>query len=102
MSSNKADVLLTGAITRYQRIPLIYNEQDVVQQYKVRMDISLKLIDPDSKTVLREWDRIFRQTTYSDVIPPIETELEAQERVVRLLARDVVTATVEGWPYLKT
>lgn len=102
VSREQADAMLVGEIQRYRRIPLIYNEQDVVQQYKLRVEINLRLLDPETQKVLRSWPMIFQETTYSDVIAPIETELDAQERVLRQLARDVVTFTVEGWPYLKT
>lgn len=101
VSKSKSDVVVEGTITNYQRIPLIYNEQDIVQQYKVRIEMDLELKDSESGEVLNQFDNIFRETTYSDVNPPVETELDAQERVLRKLARDIVTTIVEGWPYLE-
>lgn len=97
---DQADAILTGTIKRYKNIPLIYNDQDIVQQYKVRVEISISLRDADTGERLWTHSNIRRETTYSDVQPPIETELDAQEQVSEQLARDVVTSTVEGWPYM--
>lgn len=95
-----ADAILLGTIKRYKHIPLIFNDQDIVQQYKVRIEISLALKDAQSGDVLWTHSTIWRETTYSDIQVPIETELDAQERVSEQLARDVVSSTVEGWPYM--
>ena len=102
VSAAEADVLIQGVITNYRRIPLIYSEQDIVQQYKIRISINFNLIDQETREVLRSFRGIYRETTYSDQIAPIESEYDAQQRVIYQLARDVVSGTVEGWPYLKT
>ncbi len=98
---DQADVILKGQIKSYRKIPTLYNEQDVPQQYKLRVEILLKLIDPRTNKMLRGFKNIFRETIYSDIIPPVETEYQAQRRVIDQLARDVVTSTVEGWPYMQ-
>lgn len=100
VGTGKADAILDGEIYRYQRMPLIYDERDRVQQYRVRVDIRYRLVDPETEESLRSWDNVYRHTTYSDVIPPIETEYDVQERVLYQLARDVVTSVVRGWPYM--
>lgn len=100
VDKKKADVFVQGTVTNYKRIPLSYNEQDIVQQYKVRVEMSLTLKDAKTGEELNNFSDIFRETTYSDINPPIETELDAQERVLRKLARDIVTTVVEGWPYM--
>ncbi|MFP4687350.1 MAG: LPS assembly lipoprotein LptE [bacterium] len=99
---DEADVYILGTVRQYRRIPLIYSENDIVQQYKVRISVDLKLVDPETEKVLREQRDIYRETTYSDQLAPLETEYDAQQRVIIQLSRDVVTTTVEGWPYLKT
>lgn len=101
VGKSEAKVVVHGTITGYERIPLAYNDQDIVQQYKVRMEMRIELVDPGSGETLKQFSNIFRETRYSDINPPIETEFDAKQRVVRKLARDVVTTLVEGWPYLK-
>jgi len=99
VSRAEAEAILLGTIKQYKHIPLMYNDQDIVQQYKVRIEISLALKDAKTGTILWRQPEIRRETRYSDVQPPVETELNAQERVSEQLARDVLTSTVEGWPY---
>lgn len=100
VDKSEADAILIGTIKRYKNIPLIFNDQDIVQQYKLRIEISLALKDVETGDVLWTHPNIRRETTYSDVQPPFETELDAQRRVSEQLARDVVSSTVEGWPYM--
>ncbi|MFB6355904.1 MAG: LPS assembly lipoprotein LptE [bacterium] len=102
VTKKKADAMLIGRITRYKKIPLLYNDQDVVQQWKLRIEMSLALKDLETGKILWRKPDIFRETTYSDIIPPIETELDAKKRVIRQLARDAVSSTVEGWPYIES
>lgn len=101
VDKDQADVVVKSTITQYRRIPLIYNDQDIVQQYKVRVEMRIRMLDADTGDELNRFDNVFRETTYSDVNPPAETEFDAQQRVLRKLARDVVTTVVEGWPYLE-
>lgn len=96
----KADVVLRGTIARYSRRPVIFNARDIVQQYRVQMTARLRLMDPDTEEVLREVRGVTRRTFYSDEVAPIETEEDAQQRVVDQLARDVVRRTLRGWPYV--
>ncbi len=95
-----ADVVLRGTITGYGRWPVIFNARDIVQQYRVRMRVRIRLVDPPTGEVLRNVDGVTRRTFYSDRVAPVETEEDAQQRVVDQLARDVVRRTLEGWPYV--
>jgi len=96
----RADVILRGVIRGYRRRPVIYDARDIVQQYRVGMTLRLWLLDPDDEESLREIPGLTRQTYYSDRVAPVETEEEAQQRVVEQLARDVVRKTLRGWPYV--
>lgn len=96
----EADVVLRGTITGYRRSPVIFNARDIVQQYRVRMAARLRLVEPGTGEVLREVRGITRRTFYSDEVAPVETEEDAQQRVVDQLGRDVVRRTLRGWPYV--
>ncbi len=100
VEADRSDVIVRGAIDTYKKIPLIFGEQDIVEQYRMRIELSVSLIDSQTEQPLRQFSKIFRETTYSSVIPPRETEFQAQRRVLRQLSRDVLTSTVDGWPYL--
>ncbi|MFB6346129.1 MAG: LPS assembly lipoprotein LptE [bacterium] len=71
VSKKEADVIIDTLITTYKRIPLAYNDQDIPQQYKVRMELNVTLTDPKTGETLREFNNIFRETRYSDINPPI-------------------------------
>ncbi len=96
----QANVKIKGEINKYLKIPLAFGERDVVEQYKLRVEIALELIDMETEEMIRGFENIFRETTFSEIIPPRETEYQAQNRVIRQLGRDVLTSTVEGWPYI--
>ena len=101
VSRSDADAILRGSIIRYRNIPVVYNDQDIVEQFKVRMGISVSLIDPRTQETLWTQSDLFRETTYSETQPPVETESDAQERVSEQLARNVVTRAIDGWPYVE-
>lgn len=96
----EADVVLRGTITGYRRSPVIFDARDIVQQYRVQMAARLRLVEPGTGEVLREVRGITRRTFYSDEVAPIETEEDAQRRVIDQLGRDVVRRTLRGWPYV--
>ncbi|GEM_PF-3072400 len=100
VAPEQADVKIKGEINEYLKIPLAFGERDVVEQYKLRVEIALELIDVETGEMIRGFENIFRETTFSEVIPPRETEYQAQDRIIRQLGRDVLTSTVEGWPYI--
>lgn len=97
----EADAILRGTITAYKRIPLVYDERDRVEQYRLRIEMNLEMIDPETNEQMWRTDRIFRQTNYSQINPPFETEQDAQDRLFRQLALDAVTTSIDGWPYLR-
>ncbi len=97
----RANAILEGRIDSYGKFPLIFGDQDIVEQYRLRIEITLQLKDAQTEEILHRFDQIYRETTYSDVLRPRETEFEAQRRVLRQLARDILSSTVHGWPYIE-
>jgi len=89
-----ADAILEGIITRYELQPLKYDASEVVQEYKLSMDVSFRFIDKTGK-VLYEEDNLHYDITY---YPPgstvegvtIETENEAQERLIKEVVQEIV------------
>ena len=95
-----ADAVLTGTITQYVLEPVSYDEQDVIQQYKLWITVNLTFTDLTTKTVL--WEHNDMKGTVNYFVSPtagelVETEDEAQDRLVDDLAVDVVRRTIEGW-----
>ena len=108
-----ADSLLKGAVIDYIKQPARFDRNNVVQEYRLRMAVDLSLVDVAQNRVL--WTESGPASTsyrgaalrklerYANfvVVPaeglPVESEVDAQRRMVRDLARDIVLKVVEGW-----
>jgi len=105
-----ADALLTGEIVTYVLEPLSYDATEVVEQYKLWVVVNLAFRDLTTGQVLWEEKRESIEGNLiggieGDVryyVTPragrtVETEEEAQERLVVELADHIVRRTVYGW-----
>ncbi len=96
----QADALLTGEITQYVLEPVSYDEQDIIEEYKVYIIVDLVFKDLTTDTVLWEERAMEGSVNYfvsSKAGELVETEDEAQDRLVDDLALDIVRRTIEGW-----
>lgn len=102
-SAAKADAILEGKIKNYIHEALDYDENNLPILYRLNLEVEIVFID--NKTGDKMWseneDNLFAITTYSDRVPPIETEYLAQKRVIEELAQKIVNRTVSGWSTLK-
>jgi hypothetical protein len=106
----QADAILTGEIVTYVLEPLSYDAHEVVEQYKLWVVVNLTFKDLTTGEVLWEEKResidgnliggIEGDVRYY-VTPragrTVETEEEAQDRLVIDLADRIVRRTVYGW-----
>ncbi len=90
---SQAEVSLTGALTRYERSPFEYDENDNVQSWRVVMDFRIRLMDRSNETEVFS-ERISQQGVY-DV--DTETEEDAQQRAVDRLIEQIITRTTKSW-----
>ncbi len=89
------DAVLKGVIKKYELIPLSYDANNVVEEYKLWIEANFKFIDLKTNTVLYEENDIPIDIRY---YPPgstqpgavIETEQEAQDRAIKELASQIV------------
>ena len=96
---NEADAILYGEITRYDLQPLSYSEQMRVDEYKVRIIVSIWLKDSRKGAVLWQEDHIEVFTTVSSTMGGLEVEVESEaiKDVVEKLARKVIRRVIDGW-----
>jgi len=110
VKKQEADAILTGEIVTYVLEPLSYDATEVVEQYKLWVVVNLSFKDSTTGQVL--WEEK-RESVNGNLIGGIEgdvryyvtpkagrtveTEEEAQERLVIELADRVVRRTVYGW-----
>ena len=106
VKEQEADALLSGIITQYILEPISYDENDIIEEYKlwVTVDLSFKDLTTDTPdgtgTILWEDKGMEGSVNYfvsSKAGELIETEDEAQDRLVDELAVDIVRRTIEGW-----
>jgi len=108
-----ADGLLDGAIIEYVKQPARFDENNVIQEYRLRMVADLSLTDMTQRKVLwvekgpkdtATWGGTVRKLErfVNFVVVPaaglsVETEQDAQRRMLREFAGDVVLKVIEGW-----
>jgi len=108
-----ADSQLDGTIAEYTRQPARFDRNNVVQEYRLRVVVDLALKDlvkgvtlweekgPESSATPGASPRKLERYTNYVLVPAsgvvAETELDAQRRIARELARDIVLRVIEGW-----
>lgn len=108
-----ANGVLKGAIIDYVKQPSRFDRNNVVQEYRLRMAVDLSLVDAVANRVLwteagpastayrggalRKLERYVNFVVVPAEGLPVETEGDAQRRMVRDLSRDIVLKVVEGW-----
>ena len=93
LPEDKAEAVLTGMLTRYERIPHVYNESDQVQQYKILMDFQVSLTNPRDNTQL--WNETMRQEGIYNA--DTETEEDGQRRASARLVEAIINKTTKSW-----
>lgn len=111
--ATQADSVLSGEVMEYVRQPARYDANNVVREYRLRFVANLTLTDKTRNAVL--WtERGPQSTNYTGaaqrklerftnyvVVPAtglsVETENDAQRRMAREFAQDVVLKVIEGW-----
>lgn len=104
VDKDKADAVLEGVISHYLLQPLAYDANNVVIQYRLKMDVDVKLVDLKENKVLWVQEQVGGITGGSTTFYvsgstgfAIETEYDAQLRVYDKIARDIVNRTIYGW-----
>lgn len=92
-----ADLLLKGIITAYQIQPVKYNGFDKPIRKRLRITSSIRLFDitKDREIFLDRNIQAFEE--FSDVIPPISSEISIQDKVLDDLAKRIALKTINGW-----
>ncbi len=90
--ANQADSLLTGEITKYSLEPVSYDENYIVEAYRISVEVDMKYTDLATNKVLIQEMTPYSVTYY--VTPTageaVETEKQAQERLASELAQELV------------
>jgi len=112
-STDGSDSALDGTIAEYTRQPARFDRNNVVQEYRLRVVVDLSFKDlvrnetlweekgPASSATKGASPRKLERYTNYVIVPAsgmaVETEQDAQRRIARDLARDIVLKVIEGW-----
>lgn len=92
-----ADLILVGELINYDRRPLRYTSGDDVEEYRIYLKVSLKLIKGSTQEV--EWSEpsFVGEATYFVTGALAKSEDLAIDEAIEDLARRIVERTVEAW-----
>jgi hypothetical protein len=93
VSLENADAVLSGVLTRYERRPYKYDQNDQVESYEVIMDFDITLRKP--KTDAEIWKEKMTQQGIYNVAD--ETEQDGQQKAIKLLVEAIINKTTKSW-----
>lgn len=99
----KADAILEGTISKYLLEPIVYDVNNVITRYRLKIVVDLKFIDVKSNKVLWTQAEVGGITggraEFSVGVTGFDnnTEFEAQKEAYGKIARDIVNRVIYGW-----
>lgn len=96
-SKKEADSMLKSAILDFQKEALQYTDDRSVEEYRLKIVITMEFIDLVEGTTLVEEDEFVGEATYTLSGPFATTETTAQGEAITDLARRVVERVVDLW-----
>jgi len=95
--SDQATLILKGELKSYQRDGLRYTDNDDVEEYRVRIIVSLEMWDSRKDELVWAEGSFAGEATYFLTGPDATTEDSAVEEAITDLARRIVERTIENW-----
>jgi len=104
-TKESADIILTGEVLQYDRVPLRYADNDTVEEYRVVITVNIALRDMVKNTLVWHEPKFKGEYTYYTSAASatgaagtsVASEADAKKEAIIELARDIVKRTVEGW-----
>ncbi len=95
--SEIADVILKGDLIGYEREVLRYTDNNDVQEYRIRITVSIELWDTHEKKSLWSEPSFAGEATYFLTGAQAKSEDTALQDALTDLARRIVERTIEDW-----
>ena len=92
---NQGDLVVTGAIVRYDNVPNTYDESMNVTEYKSVITLDIKVEYPKTEKILWEDKNLSDFGIYSVVDG--ETQSDGDERALDKLVTEIMNRTVKSW-----
>jgi len=90
---DRAEAVLSGTLTRYQRRPYEYNEKDQVKSYAVEMDFDIQLKKPSDDSLI--WQEKMSQRGFYSL--ETEAEEDGRRKAIVLLVQAIINRTTKSW-----
>lgn len=92
-----ADLILKGAVTSFEQVPLSYDDHDNIESLRIRILVDLELYDNNADEVLWRERSFMGREDYNLVGKDSLSEEAAIRKAIRDLAKRIVERTVEAW-----
>lgn len=93
VSPDQADAILMGSLTRHERVPDAFDQNDQVETYKMVMDF--RIILQNAASGEDYWSQTTRQEGVYDA--DTETEEDGQRRAGARLVEMIINRTTKSW-----
>lgn len=93
----RADMRLTGELTGFEREELRVSDEQNVTEYRIRITVALKLVDPVATEAGWEEPSFSGEASYYVSGPNAKSEAVALEDALTDLSRRIVERTIENW-----
>ncbi|MGH8014702.1 MAG: LPS assembly lipoprotein LptE, partial [Candidatus Zixiibacteriota bacterium] len=93
LPKDHAEAVLSGTLTRYDRRPYEYDENDQVKSYIVEMDFDITLRKVTNDSLL--WQEKMNQRGAYDLAA--ETEEVGRQRALEFLVQAIINRTTKSW-----
>jgi len=93
LPKDQAEAVLHGTLTRYQRRPYEYDENDQVTSYAVEMDFDIQLKKPADDSLI--WDERMSQRGVYNLAS--ESEEVGRQKALELLVQAIINRTTKSW-----
>ena len=95
--SDKSDLVLKGTLTGFERDDLRTDDNQNVQEYRLRITVSLTMMDQTTGRVFYSEPSFSGESTYFTSGPQAKSESSALNDTLTDLARRIVERTIENW-----
>ena len=92
-----ADLVLKGQLLGFSRDEVRLATDETVKEYRIRVTVALKLIDPSQEAPVWEEPSFSGEATYFTSGPLAKSEAQAIEDALKDLAIRTVARTIEDW-----
>lgn len=94
---DEAEIVLSGEITGYTIQPLLFNPQGKAELKRMRVTLSLSLYNSITGEMIFHRRVVEALHEYSDITPPIETELRAGLNLIDKITPRIAAQLFTGW-----